>query len=145
SHIIRGSVIGRNCTIGQNVMIGPDVRIGNGCKIQNNVSIYKGVELADDVFCSPSCVFTNVKTPRAEISRKNEFFPTIVERGVTIGANATIVCASRLGMYSFIAAGAAGTGDVVPFALMAGGAARPPRRGRPHRAPGCGGPGRPRG
>ena len=124
SHIIRGSVIGRNCTIGQNVMIGPDVRIGNGCKIQNNVSIYKGVELADDVFCGPSCVFTNVKTPRAEISRKSEFFPTIVERGVTIGANATIVCGSRLGMYSFIAAGAVVTGDVVPFALMAGVPAR---------------------
>jgi UDP-2-acetamido-3-amino-2,3-dideoxy-glucuronate N-acetyltransferase len=124
SHIVRGSVIGRNCTIGQNVMIGPDVLIGNGCKIQNNVSIYKGVELADNVFCGPSCVFTNVKAPRAEISRKNEFFPTIVERGVTIGANATIVCGSRLGMYSFIAAGAVITGDVAPFALMAGVPAR---------------------
>ena len=82
------------------------------------------MELADDVFCGPSCVFTNVKTPRAEISRKNEFFPTIVERGVTIGANATIVCGSRLGIYSFIAAGAVVTGDIVPFALMAGVPAR---------------------
>jgi UDP-2-acetamido-3-amino-2,3-dideoxy-glucuronate N-acetyltransferase len=124
SHIIKGTVIGSKCSIGQNVMIGPDVRIGNGCKIQNNVSIYKGVELADDVFCGPSCVFTNVKAPRAEISRKNEFLPTIVERGVTIGANATIVCGSRLGTYSFIAAGAVVTGDVVPFALMAGVPAR---------------------
>jgi acetyltransferase-like isoleucine patch superfamily enzyme len=124
SHIIKGSVIGRNCTIGQNVMIGPDVRIGEGCKIQNNVSIYQGVELQDGVFCGPSCVFTNVKTPRAEINRKNEFLQTMVERGVTIGANATIVCGSRLGTYSFIAAGAVVTGDVVPFALMAGVPAR---------------------
>jgi UDP-2-acetamido-3-amino-2,3-dideoxy-glucuronate N-acetyltransferase len=124
SHIIQGSSIGRNCTIGQNVMIGPDVRIGHGCKIQNNVSIYKGVELEDNVFCGPSCVFTNVKTPRAEINRKNEFFPTRVERGVTIGANATIVCGSRLGTYSFIAAGAVVTGDVASFALMAGVPAR---------------------
>jgi acetyltransferase-like isoleucine patch superfamily enzyme len=123
SHILKGSVIGRNCTIGQNVMIGPDVRIGDGCKIENNVSIYKGVELQDEVFCGPSCVFTNAKTPRAEIAR-NKVFPTMVERGVTIGANATIVCGSRLGMYSFIAAGAVVTGDVVPFALMAGVPAR---------------------
>jgi UDP-2-acetamido-3-amino-2,3-dideoxy-glucuronate N-acetyltransferase len=124
SHILKGSVIGRNCTIGQNVMIGPDVRIGDGCKIENNVSIYKGVELQDEVFCGPSCVFTNAKTPRAEIARNNKVFPTMVERGVTIGANATIVCGSRLGMYSFIAAGAVVTGDVVPFALMAGVPAR---------------------
>jgi len=124
SHIIKGSVIGRNCTIGQNVMIGPNVRIGEGCKIQNNVSIYQGVELQDGVFCGPSCVFTNVKTPRAEINRKNELFQTLVERGVTIGANATIICGSRLGTYSFIAAGAVVTGDVVPFALMAGVPAR---------------------
>jgi UDP-2-acetamido-3-amino-2,3-dideoxy-glucuronate N-acetyltransferase len=124
SHIIEGSVIGRNCTIGQNVMIGPDVRIGDGCEIQNNVSIYKGVELQDSVFCGPSCVFTNVKIPRAEIDHNNEFFQTVVERGVTIGANATILCGSRLGMYSFIAAGAVVTGDVAPFALMAGVPAR---------------------
>jgi UDP-2-acetamido-3-amino-2,3-dideoxy-glucuronate N-acetyltransferase len=124
SHILKGSSIGRDCVVGQNVMIGPDVRIGDGCKIQNNVSIYKGVELHDGVFCGPSCVFTNVKNPRAEIERKNEFLDTVVERGVTIGANATIVCGSRLGMYSFIAAGAVVTGDVVPFALMAGVPAR---------------------
>jgi acetyltransferase-like isoleucine patch superfamily enzyme len=105
-------------------MIGPDVRIGDGCEIQNNVSIYKGVELQDGVFCGPGCVFTNVKTPRAEINRENEFLQTIVERGVTIGANATIVCGSRLSTYSFIAAGAVVTGDVAPFALMAGVPAR---------------------
>jgi UDP-2-acetamido-3-amino-2,3-dideoxy-glucuronate N-acetyltransferase len=124
SHIIKGSVIGRNCTIGQNVMIGPNVRIGEGCKIQNNVTIYQGVELQDGVFCGPGCVFTNVKTPRAEVNRKNELLQTMVERGVTIGANATIVCGSRLGTYSFIAAGAVVTGGVVPFALMAGVPAR---------------------
>jgi predicted dehydrogenase/serine acetyltransferase len=124
SHIVQGSRIGRNCTIGQNVMIGPDARVGHGCKIQNNVSIYQGVELEDNVFCGPSCVFTNVKTPRAEINRKNELFRTHVEQGVTIGANATIICGSRLGTYSFIAAGAVVTGDVAPFALMAGVPAR---------------------
>ena len=124
SHILKGSIIGRNCTIGHNVMIGPEVRIGDGCKIENNVSIYKGVELQDEVFCGPSCVFTNAKTPRAEIARNNEVYQTMVERGVTIEANATIVCGSRLGMYSFIAAGAVVTGDVAPFALMAGVPAR---------------------
>jgi UDP-2-acetamido-3-amino-2,3-dideoxy-glucuronate N-acetyltransferase len=123
SHIRTGSIVGRNCTIGHNVIIGPDVRIGNGCKIENNVSIYKGVELQDEVLCGPSCVFTNAKAPRAE-EAGNTVFPTVVERGVTIGANATIVCGSRLGMYSFIAAGAVVTGDVVPFALMAGVPAR---------------------
>src|SRR5215211_410915 len=124
SHVLKGSSIGRNCVIGQNVMIGPDVCVGDGCKIQNNVSIYKGVELGDGVFCGPSCVFTNVKNPRAEIERKNEFLRTVVERGVTIGANATIICGSRLGAYSFIAAGAVVVGDVAPFALMAGVPAR---------------------
>ena len=124
SHLLKGSWIGRDCVIGQNVMIGPDVRVGNGCKIQNNVSIYNGVELGDGVFCGPSCVFTNVKNPRAEIERKNEFLRTVVERGVTIGANATIVCGARLGSYSFIAAGAVVVGDVAPFALVAGVPAR---------------------
>ncbi len=124
SHILGGSRIGDGCTIGQNVMIGPDVAIGKGCKIQNNVSIYKGVTLEDGVFCGPSCVFTNVKTPRAEVNRKEEFLPTVVERGASIGANATIVCGSRLGAYCLIAAGAVVTGDVPPFALMAGVPAR---------------------
>ena len=120
SHILSGSVIGRNCTIGQNVMIGPDVTLGDGCKIQNNVSLYKGVRLGDNVFCGPSCVFTNVANPRAEISRKEEFQPTIVEDGVTIGANATIVCGVTLGTYAFIGAGAVVTRDVAPFALVVG-------------------------
>lgn len=124
SHVLARSEIGRDCTIGQNVMIGPDARIGNSCKIQNNVSIYKGIELQDGVFCGPSCVFTNVNNPRAEIERKAEFLTTVVERGATIGANATIVCGHRLGRYCFIAAGAVVTGDVPAHALMAGVPAR---------------------
>jgi UDP-2-acetamido-3-amino-2,3-dideoxy-glucuronate N-acetyltransferase len=124
SHVLKNSRIGENCVIGQNVSIGPDVTIGDRCKIQNNVSVYPGVTLEDGVFCGPSCVFTNVMNPRAEIERKNEFRPTLVKRGATIGANATIVCGTRLGEYSFIAAGAVVTKDVPPFALMAGVPAR---------------------
>jgi UDP-2-acetamido-3-amino-2,3-dideoxy-glucuronate N-acetyltransferase len=124
SHILGGSEIGRNCVIGQNVAIGPDVRVGDRCKIQNNVSLYKGVVLGDDVFCGPSCVFTNVNNPRAEIERKDEFLPTIVGRGATIGANATIVCGHRLGRYCFVAAGSIVTHDVPPHALVAGNPAR---------------------
>ncbi|HEY2890705.1 MAG TPA: acyltransferase [Dongiaceae bacterium] len=124
SHILTNSAIGDNCTIGQNVMIGANVRIGKGCKIQNNVSLYDGVELADDVFCGPSCVFTNVNNPRAEISRKGEFRRTLVGRGATIGANATIICGYRLGEYCFVGAGSVVTGDVPAFALMAGNPAR---------------------
>lgn len=120
SHILSGTKIGKNVIIGQNVMIGPDVVIGNQCKIQNNVSLYTGITLEDGVFCGPSCVFTNVNNPRAEINRKSEFRPTYVERGATIGANATIVCGHRIGAYSFIAAGAVVTNDVPPYALMAG-------------------------
>ncbi|MHC2333152.1 acyltransferase [Bradyrhizobium sp. USDA 4454] len=123
-HILSRTVIGENCSIGQNVMIGPNVRIGNGCKIQNNVSIYDGVELADDVFCGPSCVFTNVNNPRADVSRKDEFRKTPIGRGVSIGANATIVCGHSLGEYCFIGAGAVITKDVPAFALMAGNPAR---------------------
>ena len=92
SHILNGSDIGENCIIGQNVVIGPDVKIGNTCKIQNNVSVYKGVTLEDGVFCGPSCVFTNVINPRAYIVRRDEFRPTLVKEGATIGANSTIVC-----------------------------------------------------
>lgn len=124
SHILPRTNLGCDCVIGQNVMIGPDVTVGNRCKIQNNVSIYKGVTLEDGVFCGPSCVFTNVNTPRAEIERKDEFLPTRVGRGATIGANATIVCGTTLGEYCFIAAGAVVTKDVPPFALMAGVPAR---------------------
>ena len=124
SHILAGAKIGRNCTISQNVMVGPDVRVGDNCKIQNNVSVYKGVTLEDGVFCGPSCVFTNVNTPRAEIDRKKEISETLVRCGATIGANATIVCGVTLGEYSFVAAGSVVTRDVADFALVAGVPAR---------------------
>lgn len=124
SHLIKGTKIGEDCVIGQNVMIGPDVVVGNKCKIQNNVSLYKGVTLEDGVFCGPSCVFTNVHNPRAEIERKDEYRPTLVERGVTIGANATIVCGNKLGAYSLIGAGAVITKDVKPHAVMVGNPAK---------------------
>jgi UDP-2-acetamido-3-amino-2,3-dideoxy-glucuronate N-acetyltransferase len=120
AHVLPNCVIGENCTLGQNVMVGPDVHIGNDCKIQNNVSVYKGVELEDGVFCGPSCVFTNVVNPRAEIERKDEFRTTLVRRGATIGANATIVCGVTLGAYCFIGAGAVVIQDVPDFALMVG-------------------------
>lgn len=123
-HILGNVSIGRNCSIGQNVMIGPRVRIGDNCKIQNNVSVYEGVTLENDVFCGPSCVFTNVVNPRGHISRKSEFKPTLVKRGATIGANATIVCGHELGAYCFIAAGAVVTANVPDFGLVAGVPAR---------------------
>jgi len=124
SHILAGTRIGRNCVIGQNVMAGPDVTIGDNCKIQNNVALYKGVALEDGVFCGPSCVFTNVLTPRAEVERKEEFLSTRVGRGATIGANATIVCGHDLGDYCMVAAGAVVTRDVPAHALVAGVPAR---------------------
>ncbi|MCF7928130.1 MAG: N-acetyltransferase [Spirochaetales bacterium] len=124
SHILTGSVIGKQCVIGQNVMIGPSVTIGNGCKVQNNVSIYKGVVLEDDVFCGPSMVFTNVINPRAYVERKNEFLDTRVKQGATIGANATVVCGNTIGQYSMIAAGAVVTSDVPDYAIMMGVPAR---------------------
>lgn len=124
SHVLPDCDIGRDCTIGQNVMIGPSVRVGNKCKVQNNVSLFKGVELEDGVFCGPSCVFTNVNNPRAEIEKKSEFRFTRVGRGATIGANATVVCGHNLGEYCFIAAGAVVTTDVAAYALMAGVPAR---------------------
>ena len=120
SHILAGVSIGKNCAIGQNVMIGPDVTVGDNCKIQNNVSLYKGVTLAQGVFCGPSCVFTNVLTPRAEYERKDQFAPTPVGEGATIGANATIVCGHELGAYCTVAAGAVVTKDVKAHALVAG-------------------------
>jgi len=119
-HIMSGTKIGQKCSLGQNVVAGPDVTIGNGCKIQNNVSIYKGVTLEDGVFCGPSMVFTNVTTPRAEVNRRSEYAETLVRKGATIGANATIVCGHELGYYCFIAAGAVVTGNVPAHALMAG-------------------------
>ncbi len=120
SHILKDCDIGKNCSIGQNVVIGPAVKVGDQCKIQNNVSLYNGVELEAGVFCGPSCVFTNVNNPRAEIERKDEFRKTLVKRGATIGANATIVCGHDLGEFCFIAAGAVVTNDVPAFAVMAG-------------------------
>lgn len=124
SHILPGTRIGAGSIVGQNVMAGPDVEIGNGCKIQNNVSLYKGVRLEDDVFCGPSCVFTNVLTPRAFVNRKDEFLDTRVCRGATIGANATIVCGVTIGRYAMIGAGAVVTGNVPDFALYVGNPAR---------------------
>ena len=123
-HVLAGSRIGQACILGQNVMIGPDVAIGDRCKVQNNVSIYPGVTLEDGVFCGPSCVFTNVINPRAEIERKNEFRPTLVKQGATIGANATVVCGATLGAWCLIGAGAVVVRDVPDFALMAGVPAR---------------------
>jgi UDP-2-acetamido-3-amino-2,3-dideoxy-glucuronate N-acetyltransferase len=119
-HILPETSIGARTSLGQNVVAGPKVRIGADCKIQNNVSLYEGVELEDAVFCGPSCVFTNVVNPRADIERKSEFKRTLVGRGTTIGANATIVCGHSLGEYAFIAAGAVVTSDVPAYALMAG-------------------------
>ena len=124
SHILKGSKIGERCIIGQNVVIGPNVTIGNRCKVQNNVSLYKGVTLEDDVFCGPSCVFTNVYNPRAFIERKQEFLPTIVKKGATIGANASIVCGTTIGRYAMIGAGAVVKADVPDYAIVAGVPAR---------------------
>jgi UDP-2-acetamido-3-amino-2,3-dideoxy-glucuronate N-acetyltransferase len=123
-HVMPGAVIGENCNIGQNVFIDRNVRIGNRCKIQNNVSVFNGVQLEDDVFCAPSCVFTNVYNPRAAVERKNEFLKTLVKRGATIGANATIVCGVTLGEYCFIGAGSVVTKNVQPYACVVGNPAR---------------------
>jgi UDP-2-acetamido-3-amino-2,3-dideoxy-glucuronate N-acetyltransferase len=120
SHVLARSKIGKNCVLGQNVVVGPDVTIGDNCKFQNNVSIYPGITIEDGVFCGPSCVFTNVINPRAEIERKTEFRHTRIKRGATIGANATIVCGHDLGEYCFIGAGAVITRDVPAYALMVG-------------------------
>ncbi len=120
SHVLSNSKLGWNCTIGQNVVIGPDVTIGNRCKIQNNVSVYKGVIIEDDVFCGPSCVFTNVYNPRAFVERKHEFRPTLVRRGATIGANATILCGITIGQYAMIGAGAVVKSDVLEYSIVAG-------------------------
>jgi UDP-2-acetamido-3-amino-2,3-dideoxy-glucuronate N-acetyltransferase len=124
SHIMPDTTIGDNCVIGQNVFIGKGVRIGNNVKIENNVSVFEGVILEDDVFCAPSCVFTNVINPRSFVSRKSEFKPTLVERGATIGANAAIVCGNTIGRYAFIGAGSVVTKDVPNYAMVYGNPAR---------------------
>lgn len=119
-HISAGAKIGRDCSFGQNVFVGNRVVIGNNCKIQNNVSVYDNVTLEDDVFCGPSMVFTNVYNPRSGVSRKDEYRSTLVKRGVTLGANSTIVCGVTMGEYAFVAAGAVINHDIKSYALVAG-------------------------
>ena len=120
SHVLSHTTIGKNCSFGQNCVVGPKVTIGNGVKVQNNVSIYEGVEIEDDVFLGPSCVFTNVINPRAFIQRKDEFKKTLLKKGCSIGANATIVCGVTIGEYALVGSGAVVTKDVKPYALMVG-------------------------
>ena len=119
-HVLSGAVIGERCNLGQNVVVMPGTRIGNNVKIQNNVSIYEGVTLEDDVFCGPSMVFTNVTNPRSHVSRKDEYRKTLVKRGASIGANATVVCGHTIGRYAFIGAGAVVTRDVPDYAMIVG-------------------------
>ncbi|GIV42163.1 MAG: N-acetyltransferase [Vicingaceae bacterium] len=124
SHIMPQAKIGKNCNIGQNVVVSPGVVLGNNVKVQNNVSIYTGVICEDDVFLGPSCVFTNVINPRSAINRRNQYLSTIVKKGATIGANATIVCGHNIGEYAFVGAGAVVTKEVPPYALVVGNPAR---------------------
>ncbi len=124
SHIMTGCVIGQNCNIGQNVVVSPKVVLGKNVRVQNNVSIYTGVICEDDVFLGPSMVFTNVINPRSAVSRKQEFQTTIVKKGASIGANATIICGHDIGEYAFIGAGAVVTSDVAPYSLVVGNPAR---------------------
>ena len=124
SHIMPGAVLGEGCNVGQNVVISPDVELGRNCKVQNNVSLYTGVTCGDDVFLGPSCVFTNVTTPRSAVVRRDQYARTHVGRGASIGANATIVCGHDVGEYAFIGAGAVVTKDVPPYALVVGNPAR---------------------
>jgi UDP-2-acetamido-3-amino-2,3-dideoxy-glucuronate N-acetyltransferase len=120
THVMPGARIGRRCTIGQNVLVSPDVVVGDNCKIQNNVSLFTGVILEDDVFCGPSMVFTNIVTPRSHVSRRHDYQRTLVQRGATIGANATIIAPRTIGRYAFIGAGAVVTKDVPDYALVVG-------------------------
>ena len=124
SHIMSGCTIGRDCNIGQNVVVSPQVVLGNNVKVQNNVSVYTGVTCEDDVFLGPSAVFTNVINPRSAIARKDQYRRTVVKRGASIGANATIVCGHTIGQYALIGAGAVVTKDVKPYALVVGNPAR---------------------
>ena len=123
-HIMSGAQVGTDCVLGQNVMVGPGVRIGNGVKVQNNVSLYTGTTIEDDVFLGPSCVLTNVVNPRSHVSRKHESKSTLLRRGATIGANATVVCGTEIGRYAFVGAGAVVTRDVPAFAQVVGTPAR---------------------
>ena len=120
SHVMKNSVIGENCNIGQNVVVSPDVQLGNNVKIQNNVSVYTGVVCEDDVFLGPSMVFTNIINPRSGVIRKEEYMKTVVKKGASIGANATIVCGNNIGKYAFIGAGAVVTKEVPDYALVVG-------------------------
>ncbi len=120
SHILSGSKIGKNCSLGQNCVVGPNVIVGSGVKVQNNISIYEGVEIEDDVFLGPSMVFTNVINPRAFIVRREEFKKTLLKKGCSIGANATVVCGVIIGEYALIGSGAVVNKDVKPYALMIG-------------------------
>ena len=124
AHIMTGCVIGKNCNLGQNVVVSPQVKLGDRVKVQNNVSIYTGVECEEDVFLGPSMVFTNVLNPRSAVARKNEYRSTLVKRGATIGANATIVCGNPIGEFAFIGAGAVVTKEVPAYALVIGNPAR---------------------
>lgn len=123
-HVMPGAVIGESCSLGQNVVVMPRVRLGRNVKVQNNVSLYEGVQCEDDVFLGPSMVFTNVLNPRSHVSRKHEYQPTLVKRGATIGANATVVCGHTLGEYAFVGAGAVVTRDVPAYAMVVGVPAR---------------------
>jgi UDP-2-acetamido-3-amino-2,3-dideoxy-glucuronate N-acetyltransferase len=124
THVCAGAMIGARCSLGQNVFVANKVVIGNNVRIQNNVSVYDDVTLEDDVFCGPSMVFTNVVNPRSHVPRKNEYLATVVRRGATIGANATVVCGHTIGEYAFVGAGAVVTRDVAPYALVVGTPAR---------------------
>lgn len=139
-HVSAGATLGERCNLGQNVFVGANVRVGSNVKVQNNVALYEGVELENDVFCGPSCVFTNIDNPRSEIVRRGTYAATLVKRGASIGANATIVCGSTIGRFAFVAAGAVVTKQSVPdYALMVGVPARQKgwvsRHGHPLGAP----------
>lgn len=124
SHIMPGSVIGQNCNIGQNVVISPKVKLGDNVKVQNNVSIYTGVVCEDDVFLGPSMVFTNVINPRSAVNRRNQYLETVVKKGASIGANATIVCGNNIGSYAFVGAGAVVVKEIKDYALVVGNPSR---------------------
>lgn len=124
SHVMTGAVLGPQCNLGQNVVVSPEVKLGRLVKVQNNVSLYTGMEVADEVFIGPSAVFTNIRNPRSAVSRRDQYLPTYLGKGATIGANATVICPRKIGAYAFIGAGAVITEDVKPYALVVGNPAR---------------------